>query len=52
MKEGLWVNCRLANGARIRYVDSMLGNLRHWLEDDGDVTELVARLPAINRETI
>ena len=52
VKEGLWVNYRLADGARNPYVASLLGNLRHWLEDDADVAALVARLPEINRETI
>ena len=52
LKEGPWVNYRLADGARNPYVASLLGNLRHWLEDDQDVAALVARLPEINRETI
>lgn len=51
-KEGSWVNYRLTDGDRNPYVASLLGNLRHWLEDDADVTDLVARLPEINRETI
>ena len=51
-KEGLWVNYRLTDGARNPYVANLLGNLRHWLEDDADVAALVARLPEINRETI
>ncbi len=52
LKEGPWVNYRLTDGARNPYVSSLLGNLRHWLEDDADVTELMTRLPEINRETI
>lgn len=51
-KEGLWVNYRLADGAKSPYVSSMLGNLRHWLEDDEDVAALLAGLPEIRRETI
>ena len=51
-KDGLWVNYRLADGAGNRYAASLLGNLRHWLEDDADVAALVAKLPEINRETI
>lgn len=51
-KEGPWVNYRLADGARNPYVANLLGNLRHWLEDDADVAALAARLPEINRETI
>lgn len=51
-KEGLWVNYRLADGARNPYVASLLGNLRHWLEEDDDVVALVAKLPEIRREDI
>jgi ArsR family transcriptional regulator len=52
LKEGPWANYRLADGIRNPYVANLLGNLRHWLEDDADVAALVARLPEINRETI
>jgi ArsR family transcriptional regulator len=51
-KEGLWVNYRLADGSESSYAASMLGNLRHWLEDDADVATLMLRLPEIRRETI
>ena len=51
-KEGLWVNYRLSDGATSPYVSSLLGNLRHWLEDDADVETLVAKLPEIHRENI
>ncbi len=52
LKEGPWVNYRLTDEARNPYVANLLENLRHWLENDADVTALVARLPEINRETI
>ncbi len=51
-KEGLWVNYRLADGAASPYVANMLGNLRHWLESDPEVENILARLPGIHRETI
>jgi ArsR family transcriptional regulator len=51
-KEGLWVNYRLSDAANNPYAASLIGNLRHWLEDDADVAALVERLPEINRETI
>ncbi|RLC04889.1 MAG: transcriptional regulator [Deltaproteobacteria bacterium] len=51
-KEGLWVNYRLDDGAKNPYVASLLGNLRHWLEEDVEIATLVARLPEIRRETI
>jgi ArsR family transcriptional regulator, arsenate/arsenite/antimonite-responsive transcriptional repressor len=51
-KDGLWVNYHLADGAASPYVANMLGNLRHWLEDDAEVMKLVERLPEIQREII
>lgn len=51
-KDGLWVNYRLADGAKSPYVASLLGNLRHWLEEDAAMAALVARLPEIRRENI
>ncbi|RLC27615.1 MAG: transcriptional regulator [Deltaproteobacteria bacterium] len=51
-KDGLWVNYHLADGGRSPYVASLLGNLRHWMEEDPEVRELLERLPAIRREEI
>lgn len=51
-KDGLWVNYRLTDGARSPYVASLLGNMRHWLEEDPEVALLVERLPGIRREII
>ena len=51
-KEGIWVNYYLADGSSSPYVATVLGNLRHWLEDDLEVSDLVERLPTIRRENI
>ena len=51
-KDGLWMNYRLADGAQNPYAASLLGNLRHWLEDDDDVVKLIRQSRTINRETI
>ncbi|MBW1925350.1 MAG: winged helix-turn-helix transcriptional regulator [Deltaproteobacteria bacterium] len=51
-KEGLWVNYRLSDGSSSPYAASLLGNLRHWLEADEEVLDLVRRLPMIRREEI
>ena len=51
-KEGAWVNYRLADGGRNPYTASLLGNLRHWLDDDAEVAVLVEKLPRIHREFI
>jgi ArsR family transcriptional regulator len=52
LKEGPWVNYRLADGSKNPYVANLLGSLRHWLEDDADVAALAAKLPQIHRKTI
>lgn len=51
-KDGLWVNYHLSDGRENPYVSTLLGSLRHWLEGDPDVCDLVARLPGIRREDI
>ena len=51
-KDGLWVNYQLADGGKNPYTASLLGNLRHWLDDDPEVARLMERLPDIRRETI
>jgi ArsR family transcriptional regulator len=48
-KDGLWVNYHLAGGDNSPYAASLLGNLRHWLQDDPEIQELVERLPTIDR---
>ena len=52
-KDGLWVNYYVTYGGSSPYVASLLGNLRHWLEEDEpEITEIVKRLPNIRREEI
>jgi len=51
-KDGLWVNYYLSDGMKSPYVSSLVGNLRHWLEDEPEIRELIKRLPSIQRENI
>ena len=51
-KDGLWVNYHLTDGAGSPYVAALLGNLRHWLEEDPQVATLLEKLPFIRREDI
>jgi ArsR family transcriptional regulator len=51
-KDGLWVNYYLADGGKSPYASSLMGNLRHWLDDEPDIRELIKRLPGIRREDI
>jgi len=51
-KDGIWVNYYLTDGSSTPYAASFLGNLRHWLEDEPEIAELVEKLPTIRRENI
>jgi ArsR family transcriptional regulator len=51
-KDGLWMNYHLADGGSSPYVATLLGNLRHWLEEDAQVVPLLEKLPSIRREEV
>jgi ArsR family transcriptional regulator len=51
-KEGLYVNYRLADGAANPYAATLLGSLRHWLDQDPKVADLKARVPHLDRERL
>jgi ArsR family transcriptional regulator len=51
-KDGLWVNYFLADGKSSPYAASLLGNLRHWLNEDTEIAELMEKGMFINREDI
>jgi len=51
-KDGLWVNYALADGSQSPFAASLIGNLKHWLEDDAEIKKLLDRVPFINRENI
>ena len=51
-KDGLWVNYRLADGRTSPYAASLLGNLRHWLDADPELVDLVRKIPFLDREVL
>ena len=51
-KDGLWVNYFLADGRHSPYAASLLGNIKHWLNDDPQVADLIKKAPLLNREEI
>ena len=51
-KDGLWVNYFLADGRESPYAASMLGNLKHWLEEDPEIAELIKVVPSLDREEL
>jgi ArsR family transcriptional regulator len=51
-KDGLWVNYYLADGKESPYAASLLGNLRHWLNDLPEISELMEKTKTLDREEI
>jgi len=51
-KDGLWVDYYLTDGRRSPYVASLLGNLKHWLEKEKEIEELLNKIPHIRREEV
>jgi ArsR family transcriptional regulator, arsenate/arsenite/antimonite-responsive transcriptional repressor len=51
-KEGLWVYYAVADGQETPYAASLIGNLKHWLDNEPEIQQLFARLPMISREII
>jgi ArsR family transcriptional regulator len=51
-KEGLWVNYFLSDGGRSPYAASLMGNLRHWLDDDPEIQDLMERSKDLRREDL
>ena len=51
-KDGQWVDYYLSDGSNSPYVASLLGNLKHWLENDNEIEKLRNRLPLIRREEV
>jgi len=51
-KEGLWVNYFLSDGGRSPYAASLMGNLRHWLDDDPEIQDLMEKSKDLRREDL
>ena len=51
-KVGLWVNYCLSDGSGSAYSASMIGNLKHWLDNESEIQDLNQRLPGIDRHDI
>jgi ArsR family transcriptional regulator len=51
-KDGIWVNYFLADGNRSPYAASLLGNLRHWLNDDSQVKDLMKKSEGLDRKVL
>ncbi len=51
-KDGLWVNYRLSDGSESPYAAALLGNLRHWLNENREIGEIIENLNSVSRENI
>ena len=51
-KDGLWVNYHITGGDHSPYAANLLGNMRHWLQEDPEIKSLLEKLPTIRREEV
>jgi ArsR family transcriptional regulator, arsenate/arsenite/antimonite-responsive transcriptional repressor len=51
-KDGLWVNYGLTAGEANPFVATLLGNLRHWLEETPEIARIDEKLHSVQREQI
>ena len=51
-KDGLWVNYALADGRQSPYAAALLGNLRHWLNDEPEIATVTSQVPRLDRYEI
>lgn len=51
-KDGLWVNYSLADGRQSPFAANLLGNIRHWLNDEPEIVDLLQNLEQIDRYEI
>lgn len=48
-KQGIWVNYHLSDGRASPYAATLLGNMKHWLEEDPRIRDFLENLPSIQR---
>jgi len=51
-KDALWVNYSLVNGSPNPYAAGMLRELRSWLEDQPEISDILKKAPLVSREQI
>ena len=51
-KDGLWVNYALADGRDSPFAANLLGNLRHWLNDDPEISKVMNKATILDRYEI
>lgn len=51
-KDGLWLNYSLLNGSSNPYAAGMLRELRTWLEEQPELSDILKKAPYVSREKI
>jgi len=51
-KDGLWVHYSLTDGSKSPYAAALLGNLRYWLDETTEISQIVKKLPDIRRANL
>jgi len=51
-KDGLWVNYGMADGGQNPYAANLIGNMRHWLDNDPEISILLESIQRIDRYQI
>ncbi len=51
-KDGLWVNFTLSDGKNNPFASNLLGNLKHWLNEDSDIIASISKSSDVHREII
>jgi ArsR family transcriptional regulator len=51
-KDGLWVHYSLTDGGVSPYASTLLGNLKYWLDESAEISEIAKKLPDIRRANL
>jgi ArsR family transcriptional regulator len=48
-KDGLWVNYLVSDGRQSPFAANLLGNMRHWLDDEPEISTLLEKIDQVDR---
>lgn len=48
-KDGLWVNYLVSDGRQSPFAANLLGNMRHWLDDEPEISILLEKIDQVDR---
>ena len=48
-KDGLWVNYLVSDGRQNPFAANLLGNMRHWLNDEPEISTLLEKIDQVDR---